>query len=195
MPERTLPQLFEDSVAAFPSNVLLWEKSGAPTGARPTRKCGPSSTASPPAWPPRPGRGERAALISEGRNDWVMGELGILYTGAINVPISVKIDELSDLKFRLPHSGSKLAIVSKSQVAKIRQIKSDLPELERTIVLDEMPSFEADEISAATSSAGARNISGRTGRSSRGPGGPSGRTTPPTSATRPARRPTPRASS
>ena len=50
-------------------------------------------------------KGDRVALISEGRNDWVMSEIGILYCGAINVPISVKIDEPSDLKFRLTHSG------------------------------------------------------------------------------------------
>ncbi len=28
MPERTLPRLFEESVKAYPGNVLIWEKAG-----------------------------------------------------------------------------------------------------------------------------------------------------------------------
>jgi long-chain acyl-CoA synthetase len=81
-------------------------------------------------------KGERIALISEGRNDWVIAELGILYTGAVNVPISVKVDERSDLKFRLAHSGSRMVIVSGGHVKKIRDIKNDLAELEKIILLD-----------------------------------------------------------
>jgi len=63
-------------------------------------------------------KGDRLALISEGRNEWVVSELGILFSGAINVPLSVKIDELSDLKFRLAHSGCRAVIVSGTQVQK-----------------------------------------------------------------------------
>ena len=74
-------------------------------------------------------KGDRVALISEGRNDWVMAELGILYCGAVNVPVSVKIDELDDLKFRLLHAGCRMAIVSRGQVEKIRAIRNDLPDL------------------------------------------------------------------
>ena len=69
--------------------------------------------------------------------------------GAVNVPISVKIDELVDLKFRLLHSGCRMAIVSPSQVGKIRAIKDDLLELTLTIVLDVIESFDADELPAA----------------------------------------------
>ena len=34
---------------------------------------------------------DRIALLSEGRNDWVISELGIFYAGAVNVPLSVKL--------------------------------------------------------------------------------------------------------
>jgi long-chain acyl-CoA synthetase len=94
-------------------------------------------------------KGDRVALIAEGRNDWVMAELGILYCGAVNVPVSVKIDELDDLKFRLLHAGCRMAIVSQGQVGKIRAIRNDLPELTLTIALDTLESFEADELPAA----------------------------------------------
>jgi long-chain acyl-CoA synthetase len=31
-------------------------------------------------------KGDRIALLSEGRNDWVISELAVLYCGAINIP-------------------------------------------------------------------------------------------------------------
>ena len=81
-------------------------------------------------------KGDRIALISEGRNDWVIAELGILYTGAINVPMSVKINESSDLKFRLSHSGCRMVVVSSGQAPKILAIQNDLPDLEKIIVFN-----------------------------------------------------------
>ncbi|MBX3007873.1 MAG: AMP-binding protein [Melioribacteraceae bacterium] len=90
--------------------------------------------------------GDRLGLISEGRNYWVISELGILYCGAINVPISTKIDELTDLKFRLAHSGCRMVVVSKNQLEKIRIVKNDLPDLEKIIVLDELDKYDDDEI-------------------------------------------------
>jgi long-chain acyl-CoA synthetase len=150
MPQRTLPGLFEDSVAAFPDNVLIWEKSGPryePTtysGMRPLVHRFAAGLMSLGL-----GKGDRAALISEGRRDWVVSELGILFTGAINVPISVKVDELGDLKFRLAHSGCRIAVVSKSQVAKVRQVRKDLPELALTVVLDALDAYGPDEMPAA----------------------------------------------
>ncbi len=91
-------------------------------------------------------KGDRAALISEGRNDWVMAELAVLYAGGINVPISVKVDELNDLKFRLAHSGCKFLIVSKGHFHKVQKIKKDLPDLEKIILLDEIEHYDDDEI-------------------------------------------------
>jgi len=91
-------------------------------------------------------KGDRIALLSEGRNLWVSSELAILYTGAINVPLSIKLEAGTDLKFRLEHSGSKIIIVSNNQADKIRQIKKDLPDLEKIIYLDPQENYESDEI-------------------------------------------------
>jgi long-chain acyl-CoA synthetase len=63
--------------------------------------------------------------------------------------VSVKIDELDDLKFRLLHAGCRMAIVSQGQIGKIRAIRNDLPELRLTIVLETLESFEADDMPAA----------------------------------------------
>ncbi len=148
---KTIPSLFEASVTRFPSNVLMWEKKGdsfSGTSYRDMRILVYECAAGLMSLGIR--KGDRVALISEGRNDWVITELGILYAGAINVPLSVKIEELSDLKFRLAHSGAKMVVVSGTQVAKIRQIKNDLPELEKVIVLDGEVHEADDELCYST---------------------------------------------
>jgi len=147
MSERTLPQLFEDSVKTFTDNIVIWEKrNGKYEGI--TYKEMQRRVHRMAAGLLSLGlkKGDRATLLCEGRADWLISELGILYTGAINVPISVKIDQPSELKFRLAHSESCMAIVSRGQLPKIRKIKADLPDLERIIVLDQVDSLEPDEI-------------------------------------------------
>lgn len=94
-------------------------------------------------------KGDRIALISEGRNDWVIAELAILYAGAANVPLSIKLNEPSELEFRLKHSESRFVIVSGSQLKKIRPLIVNLPVLEKIIVLDLLENYEAIEISSA----------------------------------------------
>ncbi len=147
MKERTLPNLFEESVRHFSKNVLMWEK-------RDDKYVGTTYAEMQnlihkfAAGLMKYGikKGDRIALISEGRNYWVASELGILFTGAINVPISTKIDELSDLKFRLAHSGCRMVVVSQNQASKIKKIKNDLPDLEKIILLDKPDSLDDDEI-------------------------------------------------
>lgn len=108
MVERTLPNLFEESEKKYPNNPLIWEKK--------SDKYEPLTYSEMKSLVNKFAAGlmklgfqkdDRATLISEGRNDWVMSKLAILYCGGVNVPISVKIDELNDLKFRIAHSESK----------------------------------------------------------------------------------------
>lgn len=148
--QRTLPMLVEESVKKFSNNILLWEKrthsyQGTTYAEfhRRVQHCAAGLMDIGVV------RGDRLALISEGRNDWVVSELGILYAGAINVPLSVKLDELSDLKFRIAHSGCRMVIVSGGHVHKVRAIQHDLPELEKVILLDGEAANE-DEMTFAT---------------------------------------------
>lgn len=138
MAKKTLVNLFETSVEKFGQNPLMWEKVGDKfvsssyediRGLVHKFACGLLSLGIE--------KGDRIALISEGRNAWVVSELGILYNGAIDVPMSVKL-EVSDLKFRLIHSGCKMVIVSAGQAEKIFKIKKDLPDVEKIIVLDDV---------------------------------------------------------
>ncbi len=90
-------------------------------------------------------KGEKVALLSEGRNRWVIGELGILYTGAVNVPLSVSLGD-QDLVFRIQHSEAKFVMVSRNQLPKVRRIMDQCPGVERVIVFDELESYEEKEI-------------------------------------------------
>ncbi len=134
----TLPALFEDTVARFPANTLVLEKrdgvwQGTTYADMRTlvHRCAAGFLSLGLH------KGDRVALISEGRREWPVSELGILYAGGINVPISVKIDELPELRFRLSHSGCRMVVASGGQARKVLTLRSDLPDLETVILLDE----------------------------------------------------------
>ena len=91
--------------------------------------------------------GDKIALLSEGRNAWIIGELAILHAGAINVPLSIKLEESNDLIFRLIHSEAKYIIVSGSQLKKIRLIADALPDIKNVIVFDDQVDYDAKELS------------------------------------------------
>jgi len=133
---RTLIELFEFSTAKFPNNPLLWEKTSdryIPSSYLEIRQAVYQFGAGLMALGLR--KEERVGLLSEGRNNWLISELGIFYCGAVNVPLSVKL-EAAELKFRLAHSGSRMVIVSAGQVAKINEIINDLTDIEFVIHLD-----------------------------------------------------------
>ena len=91
-------------------------------------------------------KGDKVSLLSEGRNMWILAELGILYAGGVSVPLSIKLEESNDLTFRIRHSESRFVIVSGQQLPKIRRIAAQLPEVEKIIVLDPQPSYETREV-------------------------------------------------
>ena len=92
-------------------------------------------------------KGERVALLSQGRNLWVTGELGILYAGGVNVPLSIKLEESNDLLFRIRHSDARFIMTSVQQLHKIRKIMPDCPNVEKVIVFDPLDTYEDKEIS------------------------------------------------
>ena len=91
-------------------------------------------------------KGEKVSYLSEGRNLWVIGELGVLYAGAVNVPLSIKLEESNDLVFRVKHSDSKYIITSKFQLPKIRKILPECPMVEKVIIFDEISDMKENEI-------------------------------------------------
>ncbi|MCK9282045.1 MAG: AMP-binding protein [Melioribacteraceae bacterium] len=143
----SIPQMFENSVEKYSNNPLLWEKKYDKYESityKDTKREVLNLSAALLLKNINPA--DRVAIISEGRNYWVIAELAIFYTGGVSVPISVKIEELTELKFRLAHSGTKLVFVSKQHLNKLRKIKHDLPDLEKIIVLDKINDIGHDEI-------------------------------------------------
>ena len=144
---KTIVELFETSVSKYPDNIYLWEKSDGEyrgTTYQETREKVLQFAAGLLALGIK--KGDRIGLVSEGRNQWIISELGILYAGAINVPLSVKLDAKTEMKFRLAHSGCRMVIVSAGQASKIADIRDELPELERVIYLDEREGDRADDL-------------------------------------------------
>ena len=92
-------------------------------------------------------KGDKVSLLSQGRNLWITSELGILYAGGVNVPLSIKLTESIDLLFRIQHSESRYVIVSEQQLPKIRSIIKDCPLVEKIIVLDPIEDYQANEMS------------------------------------------------
>ena len=91
-------------------------------------------------------KGERVSLIAEGRNLWILTELGILYAGGVNVPLSTKLEETNDLKFRINHSDARFVVASAQQLPKIRKTLPDAPLVEKVIVLDNIDDLAENEI-------------------------------------------------
>ncbi len=145
--KKTIIDLFENSVKLYPNNTFLLEKTGKefePTTYTQVKEQVYTLGAGLQALGVK--KGDTMALLSEGRNMWVIGELSMFYAGAINVPLSIKLEESNDLLFRLEHALVKYIMVSKQQLGKIRLILDKLPLIEKVIVLDQIDSYQEKEI-------------------------------------------------
>ncbi|HAJ98515.1 MAG TPA: long-chain fatty acid--CoA ligase [Bacteroidales bacterium] len=132
-----LPQLFESMVSSNGDNVLLWEKKGKQYQGTTYKEAKERIIRLASGFLSMGlTKGDRVALISEGRNDWVVSELALLYIGAISVPLSVKLDEPGDLIFRINHSGCKGIIVSGNHHKKVFNILDKLATVEFVLLLD-----------------------------------------------------------
>ena len=130
----TLIDLFEKSVSRYSEKPFLWERDSRYRSI--TYKQGKSMVLKLGGGLLSLGlkKGDRLALLSEGCNSWIIGELAMFYAGGVNVPLSVKLTESSDLLFRLNHSEARFIMVSISQLNKIRAIRSLLNNVEKIIV-------------------------------------------------------------
>lgn len=148
--KKTLVDLFEESVRLYPNNTFLLEKTHKvfePTTYTQVKEKVYQLGAGLQAIGVK--KGDNMALLSEGRNLWVIGELAMFYAGAVNVPLSIKLEESNDLLFRLIHGDVKYIMVSGTQLKKIRLIKEQLTEVLKIIVFDEQDHYEDKEISLA----------------------------------------------
>jgi long-chain acyl-CoA synthetase len=145
--KRTLVDLFEESVQKYPGNTFLLEKI--------KDKFEPVTYAEVQEQVYILGaglislgvkKGDHIALLSEGRNAWIIGELSMFYAGAVNIPLSIKLEESNDLLFRLQHADVKYIMISGNQLKKIRNIIDRLPLIEKIIIYDRQTEYLDKEI-------------------------------------------------
>jgi long-chain acyl-CoA synthetase len=143
---KSLIRFFEENVEKFATNIYLWEKpqekyegTTYQEARRQVHEFGAGLMQMGIS------KGDRISLLSEGRNSWVIGEMGILYAGAINVPLSVKLNP-EEIKFRLIHSGSRMVITSSGQSPKILEIIGNCPDIERVIFMDPREDYSETQI-------------------------------------------------
>ncbi|MBQ7856947.1 MAG: AMP-binding protein [Alistipes sp.] len=147
MAKRTLIDLFEESVVKYGDKTFLMEKCD--------KAFENTSYAEVKQEALRIGAGlaalgvapkQTVSILAEGCNNWIISELGLLYAGAVSVPLSIKLEEANDLLFRLNHADVATIFVSKYQLPKIRHIKEQLPLLKNIIVFNEDTELEEGEM-------------------------------------------------
>ena len=145
MAKRTIIDLFEGTVAKYGDKEFLVEKHGKEWDSTTYNEAKQEVL--------RIGAGlvalgiepkQTISILSEGCNNWILSELGLLYAGAISVPLSIKLEESNDLLFRLRHADVVAIFVSQYQLPKIRRIKDQLPLLKHIIVYDNIELEEGE---------------------------------------------------
>jgi long-chain acyl-CoA synthetase len=77
--------------------------------------------------------GDRVAILGETQLEWILADLGILGAGAITVTI-YQSNQAAECQYILADSGARWIFCdTEAQVAKIRQIRAKLPQLEGVI--------------------------------------------------------------
>jgi long-chain acyl-CoA synthetase len=143
---KSLIRFFEENVEKYSTNIYLWEKLQEKyegTTYQETRRQVHEFGAG--LMQLGINKGDRVSLLADGRNSWVIGELGILYAGGINVPLSIKLNP-EEIRFRLTHSGSKMVITSSTQAPKILEVIDRCPDIIKVIFMDPMEEYADGQI-------------------------------------------------
>ena len=87
-------------------------------------------------------KGDRVAIVSGNRPEWIFADLGIMQLGAVTVPIYPG-SSAADYAFILAHSGAKVALVATRESAdRVRGMHgAQLPELQKIITFDRVAGF------------------------------------------------------
>jgi long-chain acyl-CoA synthetase len=81
-------------------------------------------------------KGERVALLSENRPEWAIGDLAILATGGITVPMFPTLTPVQ-VEYIVRDSEAKIICVSNQrQLQKVNAFKGNVPNLERVVCFD-----------------------------------------------------------
>jgi long-chain acyl-CoA synthetase len=80
--------------------------------------------------------GDRIGLLAENRVEWLVADMGILTAAAVNVPPHAPLTA-RQVHYQLDDAGARWVFVSTAeQLAKVRQIRGELPNLEGVVIFD-----------------------------------------------------------
>ncbi len=80
--------------------------------------------------------GDRVGLLAENRVEWLIADMAVLAAAAVNVPPHAPLTA-RQVHFQLHDAGARWLIVStRAQLDKVRQIRSELPELRGVVLMD-----------------------------------------------------------
>ena len=86
--------------------------------------------------------GDRVAILSDSRPEWVIADLAALTAGAVTAPIYPTLPE-AQVRYILADSGARVAVVADAtQAAKVRAAWDDLPALSALVIIDSDGEFE-----------------------------------------------------
>ena len=84
--------------------------------------------------------GDRVAILSDTRAEWTLADFGALCAGAVVVPV-YQTNSPEECQYVLEHSGSTVVFCEdEEQVAKLREVRDDLPALRHIVCLEPGPS-------------------------------------------------------
>lgn len=135
-PTRTIPSLFLRTVARHPGRVAYGLRTGAgyrtlswaETAERVRQACG--------GWVSRGLKpGDRLAILSSNRHEWMLADLGALFAGVVVVPVYPNLP-VGQVRKVLADSGARAVVVEDArQLEKVLAHKADLPDLELVVGL------------------------------------------------------------
>jgi long-chain acyl-CoA synthetase len=80
--------------------------------------------------------GDRIAIVSESRPEWICADLGVLAGGGVTVPIYPTLSA-GQARYILEDSGARIAVVStRLQFEKLQEVRHQLPSLEAIVVME-----------------------------------------------------------
>lgn len=83
-------------------------------------------------------RGDRVGLLAENRPEWAWADYAMLCTGVLAVPPYPTLPA-AQIAYILRHAGCRAIFVStQEQLAKVLEVRGELPELERVIVFEDV---------------------------------------------------------
>ena len=98
--------------------------------------------------------GDRVAILSDSRPEWLIADLAALTAGAVTAPIYPTLPE-AQVRYILADSGARVVVAAdETQAAKVRAVWDELPDLSALVIMD-----PAGEPEAAAGASGREDLS------------------------------------